>query len=87
MTKAYFDNIGLYEYITPIYNEPNLEQTMIEAKINVQKKKDYIIIFPTNHGDLDIKKAEDFLKKLNLCKNTNLEKYIEYCIAISKELS
>lgn len=35
---------------------------MEQAKVIAEKKKDYIKIFPTNHGDLDIEKAKAFKK-------------------------
>jgi len=84
ITKEMFRGHWLYEYIVPIYNEPNLEATMKEARIEVQQKKDYIIIFPTNHGDLDINMAKDFLDKIKKCKCSNLNEYIEYCISIAE---
>ncbi len=85
--KTLFKRHWLYDYIVPIYNEPNLEKTMKDAKIPIKEKKDYIQIFPTNHGDLDMKMAEEFLKKLKNCKNTNLDIYIERCISIAKSLT
>ena len=84
--KSLFKNHWLYQYIIPIYNDPNLEKTMKDAGILIHKKKDYITIFPTNHGDLDIKIAEELLEKLKNCKSTNLNEYIEYCILIAKNL-
>lgn len=84
ITKEMFRGHWLYEYIVPIYNEPNLEATMKEARIEVQQKKDYIIIFPTNHGDLDINVAKDFLDKIKSCECSNLNEYIEYCISIAE---
>lgn len=84
--KSLFKQHWLYNYIVPIYNNPNLEKTMNDANIPITKKKDYITIFPTNHGDLDIQIAEEFLEKLKSCKSTNLDEYIEYCILIAKNL-
>ncbi len=80
--KSLFKQHWLYKYIVPIFNDPNLEKTMKDANIPVHKKKDYITIFPTNHGDLDIQIAQELLKKLKTCKSTNLDKYIEHCILI-----
>lgn len=82
--KSLFRQHWLYKYIVPIYNDPNLERTMKDANIPIHKKKDYITIFPTNHGDLDIQIAEELLVKLKNCKSTNLDKYIEYCISVAK---
>lgn len=73
----------LKDYIIPIYNEPNLEHTMKQAGIEVQKKKDYIQIFPTNHGDLDVAMAKDFLQKLKKYSCTNLDEYVEYCLSLN----
>lgn len=82
LDKSLFKNHWLYNYITPIYNDPNLEKTMEEAGIQVQKKKDYIVIFPTNHGDLDVDIAKNFRETLKKCKCTNLEEYVEYCLSV-----
>lgn len=82
INKELFKNHWLYEYIVPIYNDPDLEHTMNNANILITRKKDYFIVFPTNHGDLDIKMACDFLEKLKRCKNSNMFEYIEYCLSI-----
>lgn len=82
--KEMFAKHWLYEYIVAIYNNPNLEQTMKDIKIPIKKneKKKYFLIFPTNHGDLDIQKATDFSQKLKKSKNSNLYKYIDYCLSL-----
>ncbi len=78
----------LNEYIVPIYNDPNLEQTMHEAGIEIQKndKKKYFTVFPTNHGDLDLYMAQDFLETLKGCKNSNFAEYVEYCLSLVLKL-
>lgn len=83
--KSMFKSHWLYPYIVPIYNSPNLEQTMKEANIPIVKKSEYIQIFPTNHGDLDLDKAEAFLEALKRCKNSNMSVYVKRCIELSKE--
>lgn len=85
INKEMFANHWLYNYIVPIYNDPNLEKSMRQAGINIIEKKDYIQIFPTNHGDLDLQIAQDFCKTLKHCKSTNLEEYVQYCIDICKD--
>ncbi|HHU62376.1 MAG TPA: hypothetical protein GXZ55_10560 [Natronincola sp.] len=80
--KEMFWGHWLYDYITPIYSDPNLEETMRQAGIGVTKKKDYIRIFPTNHGDLNLEMARTFLDKLRNCRCTNLDKYVSYCLDI-----
>lgn len=84
LTKEMFNNHWLYDYIVPIYNDPDLEQTMNEAGISIKKneKEKYFKIFPTNHGDLDIKMAHEFYESLKNCKNSNFKDYIEYCISL-----
>lgn len=85
--KSMFKGNVLYDYIVPIYNDPNLEKTMLDAGIDVDKRKKvkaYIKIFPTSKGDLDIDMAKDFVKKLKRCKSSNLSKYFEYCIALAE---
>lgn len=85
ISKKMFKDHWLFEYIIPIYNDPNLEKTMEQANISVNKKKDYILIFPTNHGDLDINIAKEFLKKLKKLSCSNLSLYISHCISIAEE--
>lgn len=85
ITKELFSKHWLYDYIVPIYNDPKLEKTMELAKIPIVKKKDYIQIFPTNHGDLDVEKAKEFYEKLKKCKCTNLDEYIKYCLDICND--
>lgn len=84
INKEMFKGHWLYEYIVPIYNDPKLEATMKEAHIEVKHKEDYIILFPTNSGDLDIDMAKDFLNKIKKCKCSNLYKYIEHCILLAE---
>lgn len=88
LNKEMFARHWLNEYIVPIYNDPNLEQTMFEAGIEIQKnnKKKYFTIFPTNHGDLDVEMAQDFLEALKGCKNSNLAVYVEYCLSLVLKL-
>lgn len=87
--KSMFYGHILYEYIVPIYNDPNLEKTIHDLGININEKekvKGYIKIFPTNKGDLDIHMAEEFAEKLNKkCKSSNLGLYFDYCVSIARK--
>lgn len=87
--KSMFYEHILYEYIVPIYNDPNLEKTIHDLGININEKekvKGYIKIFPTNKGDLDIHMAEEFAEKLNKkCKSSNLGLYFDYCVSIARK--
>ncbi len=83
--KSMFKNHPLYDYIVPIYNEPDLEKTMIDSGIEIDKKnkaKDYIKVFPTSEGDLDLDIAKEIASKLKNCKRSNLDEYFDYCISL-----
>lgn len=82
LNKEMFSKHWLYEYIVPIYNDPDLEETMKEAKIPIQRneKKKYFTVFPTNHGDLDVDKARDSHVALLKCKKSNMHEYVKYCL-------
>ena len=86
-TGKMFKGLWMADNIVPIYNQINLENTMRNCNITVVDKTEYIRIFPTNHGDLDLDKAESFCQKLCECACTNMEKYIEYCLKISEQRS
>ncbi len=83
--KTMFKGHWLYDYIVPIYNDPHLEKTMMHLNIPVTKKKDYIKIFPTNHGDSNYEMIKDLANKLEKCRTSNLEQYINYCLEIAKK--
>ena len=83
--KTMFSDHWLKNYIVPIVNDPNLEETMTQAGIPVHKKKDYITIFPTSHGDMDIGQAEALLEKIKRCSCTNLGDYLGYCLDWAKK--
>lgn len=85
ITKELFQGHWLADYIVPIYNEPDLEATMNSINIEIQKKKDYITIFPTNHGDLNMEMAKELGSKLKKCPCSNLYEYIQYCIEIAEK--
>lgn len=80
-----FSGHWLCRYIVPIYNSPNLEQTMKEAGIEIKKKKDYVTLFPTNHGDLDLEQAKKLRAKLAKCNSTNMDEYLKYCIELAEK--
>lgn len=84
ISKQMFKNHWLYDHIVPIFNDPNLEATMLQAGIAITKKKDYMTIFPTNQGDLNIDMAKDLAEKLKSSTCSNLSSYISYCIDIAE---
>lgn len=87
--KSMFKGHRLYDYIVPIYNDPDLEKTIQDLGINIERKekvKGFIRIFPTSNGDLDIHMAEEFAENLNKkCKNSNLGLYFDYCVSIARK--
>ena len=86
INKSLFAGHWLAPYIEPVYNDPNLEYVMNKAGIPVtEKKKDYIRIFPTNHGDADLETIKDFSNRLKSCKYTNMEIYADYCVQIAEK--
>lgn len=50
------------------------------AKNQLKNFQEYITIFPTSHGDLDITVAEKLYEKLKNCNCTNMDEYIKTCI-------
>ena len=91
ISKEMFRKHWAYEYIVPIYDSPDLENVMVKAGIKFQKKgverkKEYIKIFPT---DKKYKVGEGvelqkFAKDLKKVKDTNLDIFIDYCLNIEK---
>ncbi len=75
----------LAPHIVPIYCDPNLEATMREAGIDVTRKQDYIRLFPTNHGDLDMETAKDYQRRLEGCRSSNLSEYMKRCVAVAEK--
>lgn len=85
-TKRLFQGHWLDPVITPIFCSPNLEEVMNKIGIPVTRKKDYIQLFPTNHGDdLNLETAIEFADKLETHDCTNLEVYVNYCIEVCKK--
>ena len=80
MDGSLFNGLWQAPYIVPIYNRENLESTMLDCGVKVEKKKDYCKIFPTNHGDIDLDAVKEFRDKVKKSKKTNLEIYLDYCI-------
>lgn len=83
--KELFKNHWLYDYIHPIFNDPNLESTMIALGHKIIKKKEYIQIFPISTSkNINLELIEEFSKKLIGSKKTNLKEYVDYCIETCK---
>ena len=87
--KSMFKEHWLYDYIVPIYNDSNLEEVLVDAGIKFQKtgnerKTEYPKVFPMN-GISDIEGIKKFGKDLKNCKKTNMEEFINFCLALIKK--
>lgn len=84
MDSSMFREHWLSNYIVPIYNIRHLEEVMKSMGINVVDKKEYIKIFPTDrryiNGKNDLIQIEDLMKKAEICKRTNLDVFLKYCL-------
>lgn len=79
-----FSKSWLKEYIVPIYNDLNLEDTLkaINYKYATRNrdKKNYVEVFPRNKNGKDISEIKEFNEKLKKCNCTNMDKFIDYCL-------
>ncbi len=88
INKSMFNQHWAKDYIYPIYNIKNLEDVMRKSGIDIEKKSDYIKIFPTDKNYLhnDSKQINEFMN--NILKNsdiTNLQEFIKFCVDIAYE--
>lgn len=84
--KSMFKEHWLYDYIVPIYNDSNLEEVLVNAGIKFQKngnerKSEYPKVFPMN-GISDVEGIKKFRKCLKNSKKTNMEEFINFCLAL-----
>ena len=85
--KEMFKKHWAYNYIVPIYNIPELETVLEEARIPFKKvgnkrKEEYVKIFPTNpkYEKTDEIQIQELLNNLKKQKNTNLNEFLEFCL-------
>lgn len=88
INKEMFKTHWAYEYIVPIFDSPDLESVLVKANIKFEKKgmerkKEYIKIFPTeqkyiSRENIELKKFCDDLSKV---KDTNMNEFIEFCLS------
>lgn len=90
ISKELFKEHWAYGYIYPIFNSPELETIMVKAGIRFEKKgeerkKEYIKIFPTDKKYLNNEGVElkEFSNKLKAINDTNLNEFIDFCLATS----
>lgn len=87
ISKEMFKGHWAYEYIVPIYDSPDLENVMVKAGIKfekkgVERKKEYIRIFPTckkyqGQEGVELKSFADNLRRV---KSTNMEEFVDFCL-------
>lgn len=85
--KSMFLGHWLYDYIVPIYNEPNLEQTMSDIGIGIDKhnKSKYEDVFPiVQNGKNDPEKIKRLYDQLKDCKRSNLDVYVKHRLDVWK---
>jgi hypothetical protein len=87
INKKMFKGHWAYDYITPIYNQPVLEDVLVKAKIPFEKKgndrkKEYIKIFPTskNYTIREEVELNTFYEQLNSIQETNMDEFIDFCL-------
>lgn len=87
--KSMFKNHWAYKYIVPIYNIKNLEDIISKCNINYEytdsKVKNYIRIFPINSNKKDAIQLKEFRDNLEKINDTNMCKFVDYCLCIKLE--
>lgn len=91
INKDMFKNHWAYDYIVPIYNSPQLETVLEKAnvpfeKTGIKRKKEYIKIFPTDpkYEKSDTMQISELAKNLEHINQTNLDKFLNFCLDISE---
>ncbi|EHK2442851.1 MAG: hypothetical protein E6936_10765 [Clostridium perfringens] len=91
--KSMFRKHWAYDYIIPIYNEKDLEDSLKASGVKYTKKKskdmkkEYIKIFPTDKRykeKSDKIQLEEFAEMIRNSKKTNMSDLIDYCISCTK---
>lgn len=76
-----FSSHWLAKWIVPIYNDPNLEQTMLEIGKKINQKKEYRRFF-SGMTDEELSEINESLKR---CRCSNLHEFLTYCLALATE--
>lgn len=90
ISKEMFKSHWAYEYIVPIYDSPDLENVMVKAGIKfekkgIERKKEYIRIFPTSkkYQGKEGVELKSFANNLRKVKETNMDVFIDFCLNAS----
>lgn len=88
INKNMFKKHWAYDYIVPIYDSPDLESVLVKGKIKfekkgVERKKEYIKIFPTEQKYTTRESVElkEFYNNLTKVKDTNMDEFILFCLS------
>lgn len=80
----------LSKYIVPIYNTPDLEHVLTEAKLlpnllkDDEKTKTYAKLFPQNTKPYSLEtlnNIRNLSNHLTMSKKTNLDKFVNFCLS------
>ncbi len=90
ISKNMFKTHWAYDYIVPIFNTPDLENVMVKAGIKfekkgVERKKEYIKIFPTDkkYSNREGVELTSFVENLKRVQETNLDDFVQCCLAVN----
>ena len=90
ISKELFKGHWAYDYIVPIFNTPDLENVMVKAGIKfekkgVERKKEYIKIFPTDkkYSNREGVELTSFVENLKRVQETNLDDFVQCCLAVN----
>lgn len=91
VSKQMFKGHWLFDYIVPVYNNPKLEDVLVQSGVITKKIKDsekgtfYEKIFPINKkpfSDDTLLEVTSFKQKIQNNKNTNMELFVDYCLEL-----
>lgn len=87
INREMFKGHWAYDYIMPIYNSPDLEHVIVKSGIKfekkgIERKKEYVRIFPTDSKYQHNESVElnTFAKNLANVSDTNMNLFVEFCI-------
>ena len=91
--KRLFSRYELKEYVIPIYTTPDLAHVLFQCNLipkifnDSEKVREYGKIFPISREPHGVSKIDDMRQLSEILKknkNTNMEKFIDYCISMAE---
>lgn len=84
INKEMFKQHWAYNYIVPIFNNPDLESVLKKSGINISKNKmkDYIKLFPLypDYSKSDVIQVEELYQLLCNNSSTNMDDFLKFCL-------